>query len=165
MYNNKVTYIGRITKDIEIKESKAGKSYVNFSIAVNLPKEMVHTDENGKSVNADFFNCVAFGTTAKLLAEHTHKGSRVQVHGSQHEDKYTTKDGTKVYGVKLFVDEVGLLDPKPTKADESVPVKSTKQMTNYEFQTALGGDLEPGFGANEEDYSEPDDSLDDFIDF
>lgn len=162
MYNNKVSLIGRLTRDIELRTSNAGKAYANFTLAVNLPKDMVHTDGSGKEVSADFFSCIAFGKTAQLLAEHTHKGSRIQVSGSQHEDRYTAKDGSKVFGIKLYVEEIGLLDPKPAS---NAPVKPVNQMTPYEFQNALGGDLDPGFGANEEDYTEPGDSLDDFIDF
>lgn len=134
MYNNKVRYIGRLTRDVELRTSRAGKAYANFTIAVSLPKDMAHTDESGR--DADFFNCIAFGRNAELLSEHTHKGSRILVEGAQHEDRYTAKDGTKVYGTKLYTEEIGLLDPKPQTAAHT-PNKPTNQMTAEEFQEAL----------------------------
>ena len=36
---NKVILIGRLTKDIELKQTQGGKAYCNFTIAINNGKE------------------------------------------------------------------------------------------------------------------------------
>ena len=50
---NLVIMSGRLTKDIELKQSKAGKPFVKFSIAVDK-----YNKDKEKSVK--YFDCVAF---------------------------------------------------------------------------------------------------------
>ena len=51
---NKVIIMGRITADLEMKQTNSGKEVVNFSVAVDQPPR------DGEK-KADFFRCTAWG--------------------------------------------------------------------------------------------------------
>ena len=50
---NKVELIGRISQDIDVKTSQAGKSYLNFSVAIDRK----YKDQSGNRIT-DFLNRV-----------------------------------------------------------------------------------------------------------
>ena len=109
---NKVIIIGRNTKDIELKQTTAGTSAVEFSIAVK---------RNFKSANgeyeSDFVNCVAFKNTAELISRYVNKGDMVCVVGRIQTRSYTNKEGRKIYVTEIVVEEVEFLQSKKQEAE------------------------------------------------
>ena len=60
---NKVTLIGRLTKDPEVRYSSGSQTAVaRFSLAIDRAKKA-----NGEDGGTDFPNIVAFGKTAELV--------------------------------------------------------------------------------------------------
>ena len=55
---NQVILVGRTTKDIELRQTKSGTNYVQFTLAVNRMYK-------GSEQQADFINCVAWSKTAE----------------------------------------------------------------------------------------------------
>ena len=99
---NSVCLIGRLTKDIELKEYGKGKDaglMTRFTIAVQRDKE-----------TADFPSCVAFGKTAELLDAYFVKGSRVGLEGRLQTGSYEDKDGNKRYTTDVIVSRVHFAD-------------------------------------------------------
>ncbi len=92
---NKFIGLGRLTKDAELKQSKAGKPFCNFSIAVNRAFE---------KDKADFFQCMAFGKTAEYIDKYASKGSQILVEGSVQIDEYEGK-----YYTKIMVQQASLI--------------------------------------------------------
>ncbi|WP_276924246.1 single-stranded DNA-binding protein [Faecalibaculum rodentium] len=66
---------GRLTKDIELRTTQSGKTVANFTLAVNR-----RFKSHGQP-DADFFRCQAWGKTAEVLHQYTHKGSQIGVTG------------------------------------------------------------------------------------
>jgi single-strand DNA-binding protein len=93
---NRVILLGRLTKDVELKQTPNGVSVVNFTIAVNrrFDKEQ-----------ADFINCIAWRNTAEFVAKYFSKGSSIAVVGSIQTGSYE-KEGQKVYTTDVNVEEV-----------------------------------------------------------
>ena len=96
---------GNVTKDVQVTMSKSGKAICNFSIAV---KQDYKTDGEYKS---DFFNCVAFGSTAEFIGNYIVKGNKVLICGKMQNNNWE-KDGVKHYGDKVVVDNCEGLTPK-----------------------------------------------------
>jgi len=92
---NKFIGLGRLTKDPELKQSKAGKPFCNFSIAVNRAFE---------KDKADFFQCMAFGKTAEYIDKYASKGSQILIEGSVQIDEYEGK-----YYTKIMVQQASLI--------------------------------------------------------
>ena len=100
---NKCTIVGNLTKDIELKQGKNGKSYTNFTLAVN----------SGKDRPAIFLDFVAFGKTAENAPKFLHKGSSALVDGRIQAEMYVAKDGSKRKSWTIVADVITGLDKKP----------------------------------------------------
>lgn len=86
---NQVSLIGRLTKDIELRNTANGQGkFVSFTLAVS--------EYSGQKENTNFIPCFAFNITAENMARFLSKGSlvsvvgRVNVRASQTDGKYET---------------------------------------------------------------------------
>lgn len=95
MAYSKTVFIGRLTRDPELKVTQAGKSVVNFTVAVDR--------RNSKEKTADFWDCVAWNAQAEAISKYFYKGKEILVEGEMHKRSYTDKDGNKRWAVELQV--------------------------------------------------------------
>ncbi|MDI9636842.1 single-stranded DNA-binding protein [Kamptonema cortianum] len=102
---NNVVLIGRLTRDPEIRTTTSGKPVANFSIAVT--KRFKPQDG---SPDADFFNIVAWGSSAEFVSNYLGKGRLVAVEGRLQSRRYTTQDGNQRDVVEVVADNVQGLD-------------------------------------------------------
>lgn len=105
---NIVCLIGRLTKDIEIRQTNAGKAYTRFSIAV----QRTYKDQSG-NYPADFINCVAWGQTAGYLAKYASKGSKVSITGQIQTSSYKDNMGNVKSSTDIMVGSASVIDKKP----------------------------------------------------
>ena len=103
---NNVILIGRLTKDIELRQTSDGRNWTSFSLAVNRPK---NKDGNKET---DFIQCKAFNKTAELLSNYIRKGSLISVTGSIQTSNYTDQSGQQRYTTDVIVNNVVFLDSK-----------------------------------------------------
>lgn len=96
---NKIILMGRLTKDVELRQTPTGTSVVRFSIAVNR-----RFAKEGQQ-QADFINCVAWRQTGEFIARYFHKGSMVAVVGSLQSRSWDGQDGKRQYSTEVNVDE------------------------------------------------------------
>lgn len=100
---NQVNLIGRLTRDVDIRESKDGEITIAlFTLAV----------ERMGSKEADFIGCRAFGKTAEFLEDSTSKGQRLGVTGHIQTGSYENKKGDTVYTMDVIVERVYFADGK-----------------------------------------------------
>ena len=97
---NKVILMGRLTKDIEMRQTPNGVSLVRFSIAVTRRFK----NSNGE-YDADFINCIAWRKTGEFIARYFQKGSMIAVVGSIQSRSWDGNDGKKQYATEVIVDE------------------------------------------------------------
>ena len=98
---NNVVIMGRITKDLEIRQTTGGTAVLKFTVAV----------DRGKDKQADFINCVAFGQTAEFIGRYFGKGRMIAVEGNIHTGSYE-KDGRTIYTFEVFVERVSFTGEK-----------------------------------------------------
>lgn len=106
MINNTVL-VGRVTKDIELKQTQANKSVTQFVLAVNRQFK----NANGER-EADFINIVAWGKTAELLAQYTHKGSQIGITGRIQTRNYENQQGQRVYITEVIAENFQMLESR-----------------------------------------------------
>ena len=106
MINNTVL-IGRVTKDIELKQTQANKSVTQFVLVVNRQFK----NANGER-EADFINIVAWGKTAELLAQYAHKGSQIGITGRIQTRNYENQQGQRVYITEVIADNFQMLESR-----------------------------------------------------
>lgn len=68
---NNINLLGRITKDLELKNSTSGTAWLPFTVAV----------KRKRSTETDFIPVTAFGKTAETIANHFQKGHRIGLTG------------------------------------------------------------------------------------
>lgn len=112
---NKVTLIGRVTKNIELKTTTSGKSVASFTLAVNRDRK--NADGN---YDADFINCVAFGQQAETIGKYVCKGDRFGVDGKINTRTYDRQDGSKAYITEVIVNGFEFLEAKKDKSSVDI---------------------------------------------
>lgn len=96
---NKVILMGRLTKDVEIRQTQNNLSVARFTIAVNRR----FVKDGGQQ--ADFINCIAWRKTGEFIARYFQKGSMIAVVGSIQTRSWDGNDGKKQYATEVIVDE------------------------------------------------------------
>ncbi len=97
---NKVILMGRLTRDVEMRQTPSGVSLARFSIAVNRR----FAGKDGQQ-QADFINCVAWRQTGEFIARYFRKGSMIAVVGSLQSRSWDGQDGKRQYSTEVQVDE------------------------------------------------------------
>lgn len=109
MYINKVTILGNLTRDPELKSLPSGIKVVTFSIVTNRAWK----DQNGaKKESAEFHNVVSFGKPAEIIAQYSRKGSLLYVEGRLQTRSWDANDGTKKYRTEIVLENFQF-GPKP----------------------------------------------------
>jgi single-strand DNA-binding protein len=114
---NIICFIGRTTKDVEIKETASGKSVGRFSVAV--PRKF--KDANGEK-QADFIPCVAWGQKAGFIAHHFKKGDMICITGELQSSTYE-KDGQKRTSLEVNVAEADFCGDNNRGSMQKAPSK------------------------------------------
>lgn len=88
-------FLGRITKDPELRRTNAGTAYCRFTLAVNRMKT-----QDGKET-ADFIPCVCWTKTAENLAQYVIKGQQLLVQGRLQSGSYEDNSGNTHYTLEI----------------------------------------------------------------
>jgi single-strand DNA-binding protein len=114
---NRVTLLGRLTRDPEIRSTSSGDRVASFSVATND----TWRDGDGKPQQRSQFHPVVIWNQALIEATvpHLKKGSRVLVEGSLEHRKYDTTDQSTRYVTEVvlrtFAGSIAMLDPAPAR--------------------------------------------------
>lgn len=100
MYS-RVIVMGRITADLELRQTPSSVSVLSFRIAVNRP----FVTKNGERAT-DFFNVVAWRAQAEFIAKYFKKGSLILVDGRLESREYVDKNGTTQRVVEIIAENV-----------------------------------------------------------
>ena len=96
---NLVVQSGRLVSRPDKRYTVNNKPVVNFCIAVKKRKK----SQDGK--DADFFYCTAWDVHAENIFKYFDQGDVIMVKGRLENDNYTDREGNKVYGTVIVVDE------------------------------------------------------------
>lgn len=109
---NHTVMMGRLVRDPQINyvQNSEGDevAVANFRLAVDRK----FSDET------DFFPCSAFGWLAEFAEQYLFQGIKVVVNGRMENNNYTNKDGDKVYGVCLRLNEIEFAESKNAGRDD-----------------------------------------------
>ncbi len=98
---NRVILMGRITQDLDLKQTPNGVSVLQFSIAVD--RNFVR---QGEERQTDFITCVAWRQQAEFIKRYFGKGRMIAIEGNLRTRNYEDKNGTKHYVTEVYVDSV-----------------------------------------------------------
>jgi single-strand DNA-binding protein len=111
--HNRITIIGRLGQNPDVRTTGGGTKVAKFSIA---------TDRLKKDAPTDWHRCVAWDKQAEAVERFLHKGDAVGVEGRMEYGSYE-KDGVKVYTADVMVERVILLG---SGQQNSEPARATR---------------------------------------
>jgi len=121
---NKVTLIGRLGKDVEIRRTQSGDAIANLSLATS---EKYKDKKTGNYVeNTEWHRISAFGALAEIMEKYLHKGQEVYIEGSIHTRKWTDASGVEKYSTDIKATSMLMLGAK-TDAPPKVEPKHEPQ--------------------------------------
>lgn len=114
---NRVILMGRLVADPELKTTNADISVTSFRIAVD--RSYVKA---GAERQADFFDVVAWRSSAEFVCRNFSKGSLIAVDGQLQSRQFTTKEGQNRTAIEVVADNISFTGERkepahnPTKA-------------------------------------------------
>ena len=129
---NQAILCGRLVRDPEIRYTSGAeaKAVANYTIAI---------DRIGKSGEADFIPCVAFGKSAEFAEKYFRKGQRVLISGRIQTGSYTNKDGQKVYTTDVLIATQEFADGKGAGGEQTGSRPSPSQASADGFMNIPDG--------------------------
>jgi single-strand DNA-binding protein len=106
---NRVTIVGRLTRDPELAHLPSGTAVLKLGVAVNGRQK----DEGGNWIDKpNFFDVKVFGNQAEALNNHLAKGRRVGVDGRLDWSSWEAQDGSKRSKIEIVAQSVQFLDSR-----------------------------------------------------
>jgi single-strand DNA-binding protein len=104
---NKVTLLGNVGKDPEIRSTPSGTMVATFGLATSDRQK----DAQGNwQDHTEWHNLVAFTRTAEIIRDYVKKGSKIYVEGTLRTSNWEDKtSGQKRYKTEIIVNELILL--------------------------------------------------------
>lgn len=133
---NNCSFIGRITKDLELKQTnQKGTYYVRFSIAVQ---------RDWSRDEADFIDCIAWTKTAEAICRFFHKGDRICITGALTTKMLDDQNGSKKKYCEIMVRSFDFIENKkeqaqpteiltPPPVPEAIETATDSESTNLPF--------------------------------
>lgn len=137
---NRVILMGRITHDLELKQTPSGISALSFPVAVDRDYS-----KNGAEKQTDFINCVAWRQTAEFIGKYFGKGRMIALEGQLRTRTYDDKNGTKHYVTEVYVDKASFTgEPKQggnfNQNNNGVYQQSAPAQNNSNYNNAPAND-------------------------
>src|SRR3979411_2732166 len=108
---NRVTLLGRLTADPEVRTTPGGTQVANLRLATN---EYGGKDESGvRREHTEFHTLVLFGRQADVAASYLRKGRLLYADGRLRHRSWDGSDGSKHRSTEVVVDTFQMLSAKP----------------------------------------------------
>lgn len=103
---NKLTIIGNLTRDPELRTTTTGKNVCSFTVAVNRRQK-----KDQQQTEADFFRVSAWDQKADVCSKFLSKGKKVCVIGAVSVRTYESNGKTNA-SLEVTADEIEFLSPR-----------------------------------------------------
>ena len=104
---NRITLMGRLTKNPELRLTNSGKAVASFTLAVDRDYT------SGADRQTDFVDCVIWNQGAEFVNTHFNKGQMMALSGRLQSRKWEDRDGDKRTAWEVVADNVYFCGDKP----------------------------------------------------
>lgn len=112
---NRVTLVGRLTADPELRTTAGGTQVANLRLATN---EYGGKDESGvRRQHTEFHTLVLFGRQAEVAGAYLRKGRLVCADGRLRSRTWDGGDGSKRHSTEILLDSFQILSGKSDDED------------------------------------------------
>lgn len=117
---NRITLLGRLTRDPEVKYTPSGKVVAQFALAVDRP----FANQEGQK-ETDFIPIVVWGKSAETAGKYLAKGRRLLVEGRLQTRNYVDKNGVKRYVSEVIANRFEFIDMPPREGEAPAAAPTT----------------------------------------
>ena len=128
---NRMTIIGNLGSEPEMRFTPSGRPVTSFSVATNW---RYTTSEGERKEETEWFTVVAWGKLAEQCNQFLAKGRLVYIEGRLRMNTWEGQDGQKRYRNEIVANIVRFLDRQGTAAAEG---------KTEESEESIEGELEP----------------------
>lgn len=121
---NEIILMGRITKDLELRQTQGGMAVLQFTLAVDRPVK------KGAEKQTDFISCVAWGQRAEFIERYFGKGRLILITGRLRIRSYEDKEGNKRTAAEVIVNDAHFTGEKALAS--AAPDNGPGRMEDYE---------------------------------
>jgi len=118
---NKMTIIGHLGRDPEVRTTNSGMSVTNFSVAV--------TEKSKGEEKTLWFKVITFDSLANICGEYLKKGRQVYIEGRLQLDEWTDRDGKTRTSLEIVANSMVMLGSGNGTSTSSVTGTSTSSVT------------------------------------
>lgn len=109
---NRLTIIGNLTRDPELRTTSTGINVCTFTVAVNRRQR----SQTANQPEADFFRVTAWRQLGEICQRYLAKGRKVAVVGPVSVNSYTANDGSTRFSLEVTADDVEFLSSRSDDA-------------------------------------------------
>jgi single-strand DNA-binding protein len=132
---NRVTLVGRLTRDPELRHLPSGDPLCSIRLAVSSRAR----DESGNwGDRSNYFDVTVFGRQAETASTYLAKGRRIGVDGRLSWREWQAQDGSKRQSVEVIANDIFFLDSRGEGGGEG---GGYQQAGGWSSPPAGGGDL------------------------
>src|SRR5215470_11173090 len=115
---NKITIVGYLGRDPELRYTPQGTALCKMSIATTEKRKNVagETEEH-----TTWFRVTAWGRQAELANEYLAKGRQVYIEGRLRLEEYTDREGQKRFSAEVSASEIQFLGQRTELQNTAVP--------------------------------------------
>ncbi|MEZ4210625.1 MAG: single-stranded DNA-binding protein [Patescibacteria group bacterium] len=115
---NKVTLMGNLTRDPEVRTTPNGQTVTSFSLALNRS----WNDQQGARQDAvEYIDVVAWGKLGEIVGQYLAKGRRAYIEGRLQTRNWEAQDGSKRYKTEVVASDLIMLDRASDNPGGSAP--------------------------------------------
>lgn len=134
---NKITIVGYLGKDPEIRYMPDGTAVCNFSVATTEKRK----DRSGEMQESTiWFRINVWGKQADAANQYLTKGRQVYVEGRLSQQEFTDRDGNKRTSLEVRATDVQFLGPRGDEGSYSSASSSATRQTPGSSPSSSGGD-------------------------
>src|SRR5262245_12242478 len=118
---NKLTIVGYLGRDPELRYTPQGTAVCNFSVATTEKRKNARGEQEEHTI---WFRVTAWGRQAEVAAEYLAKGRQVYVEGRLRLEEYTDREGNPRTSAEVTASDIHFLGQRgeaANKADENNP--------------------------------------------
>ncbi len=134
---NRVTLIGNVGQEPEVRYMQNGDAVANVSIATSESWKDKNTGE--KQEKTEWHRVVFFRRLAEVVSEYVKKGSKIYIEGKLQTKKWQDKDGNDRYTTEIVADRMQMLDSKGGNQGQA-PQQQAPQQAPQPQNNGGGGD-------------------------
>jgi len=159
---NKVTLLGNVGKDPEIRSTPSGTMVANLTLATSDRQKDAQGNWQDRT---EWHNLVAFTRTAEIVRDYVKKGTKIFVEGKIQTRSWDDKEsGQKRYRTEIIVNELILLSGRDENAGGSGQGGYTRSANSASSSSSAASfDQRPSGGSDE--YAQATEISDDDIPF